>query len=114
MKKSPSSLQAEQESLTPVIFTVSSPEVMEKSVHGNFASFLEECHFCKQDISKKSTVFMYGDMRGFCSAECRGKQMTIENFDKSIEIRKGDKNTGGKRERKSSILQDKPSGSRPC
>ncbi|KAK0571296.1 hypothetical protein LWI29_013753 [Acer saccharum] len=117
MKKSPSSLKAELESLRPVIFTVSSLEVMEKSVdhinvHGKFASFLEECHFCKQDISK-SEVLMYGCMRGFCLAECCDKQMTIEKFDKPIEIPKGDKNTSGKRKRKSSILQDKPSGSRP-
>ncbi|KAI9192653.1 hypothetical protein LWI28_026072 [Acer negundo] len=119
MKKSPSSLKAELESLRPVIFTLSSLQVMEKrvdhiNVHEKFTSFLKKCHFCKQDISK-SEVLMYGCMRGFCSAECRDKQMTIEKFDKPIENPKGDKNTGGKRKRKrkSSILLDKPSGSRP-
>ncbi|KAK0607801.1 hypothetical protein LWI29_034606 [Acer saccharum] len=107
MKKSSSQLlPTELESPGPVIFTVSSLEVTKESVdhvnvHGRLASFLENCHFCKKDISL-TDVFMYGCMRGFCSIECRDKQMMIEKFDKPSKIFKGDINTG---ERKSSQLQ---------
>ncbi|TXG62257.1 hypothetical protein EZV62_013620 [Acer yangbiense] len=82
-------LSAELESPQSGILTVSSPVVIEKSVHGRLASFLEKCHLCWKWISE-GDVFMYGYMRGFCSPECRDKQFVIENFDKPYGISAAD------------------------
>ncbi|KAH6796589.1 hypothetical protein C2S52_021143 [Perilla frutescens var. hirtella] len=37
--------------------------------------FLEVCHFCAKRIANNSDVYMYGDLRAFCSAECRNHQI---------------------------------------
>ncbi|XP_057780869.1 FCS-Like Zinc finger 6-like [Salvia miltiorrhiza] len=37
--------------------------------------FLNQCGYCKRQIPSNSDIFMYGDLCGFCSAECRDKQM---------------------------------------
>ncbi|KAI9165094.1 hypothetical protein LWI28_007578 [Acer negundo] len=69
------------------VFTVSPLEVIEKSVDRinvsrKLASFLEKCHFCKKMISTRDDVFMYGCMRGFCSTDCRDKQIATDKFNK--------------------------------
>ncbi|KAI9191616.1 hypothetical protein LWI28_010879 [Acer negundo] len=105
-------LSAELESPQSGIFTVSSPVVIEKSVHGRLASFLEKCHLCWKWISE-GDVFMYGlellpctcsYMRGFCSPECRDKQFVIEKFDKPYGISAADL------AKKKSNVKDKSAG----
>ncbi|GAY40650.1 hypothetical protein CUMW_053590 [Citrus unshiu] len=70
------------------LLTASSPESLRESgcgyghshAHGQGQSgnFLERCYVCKKKMLEKD-VFMYGPMRGFCSPECRSKQILIDN-----------------------------------
>ncbi|KAJ4727437.1 DUF581 domain-containing protein [Melia azedarach] len=66
----------------PVILTVSSPELLRDNGYvrgqGHSGNFLERCYFCKQKMLEKD-VFMYGSFCGFCSPECRGQQILIDN-----------------------------------
>ncbi|KAL1550180.1 FCS-Like Zinc finger 3-like [Salvia divinorum] len=39
------------------------------------AGFLKQCSHCNRMIDSKSDIFMVGDLRGFCSIECRDKQL---------------------------------------
>lgn len=70
------------------LLTVSSPESLRESgcdyghshAHGQGQSgnFLDRCYVCKKKMLEKD-VFMYGPMRGFCSPDCRSKQILIDN-----------------------------------
>ncbi|ESR57271.1 hypothetical protein CICLE_v10022764mg [Citrus x clementina] len=70
------------------LLTASSPESLRESgcgyghshAHGQGQSgnFLERCYVCKKKMLEKD-VFMYGPMRGFCSPDCRSKQILIDN-----------------------------------
>ncbi|KAK0605106.1 hypothetical protein LWI29_022818 [Acer saccharum] len=114
MKKS-SSLPNKLQDRQPV-FTMSPLEVIEESVDrinvsGKLASFLEKCHFCKKRTSTRDDVFMDGCMRGFCSTDCRDKQIAIDKFNKPYDYKypEGDINIDN---RKGSNLKNKASGSR--
>ncbi|KAI9164843.1 hypothetical protein LWI28_003120 [Acer negundo] len=98
------------------VFTVSPLEVIEESVDrinvsGKLASFLEKCHFCKKRISTRDDVFMDGCMRGFCSIDCRDKQIASDKFNKPYDYKdlEGDININN---RKGSYLKNKASSSR--
>ncbi|TXG59941.1 hypothetical protein EZV62_014514 [Acer yangbiense] len=91
-------------------------EVIEESVDrinvsGKLASFLEKCHFCKKRILTRDDVFMDGCMRGFCSTDCRDKQIATDKFSKPYDYKdpKGDINIDNM---KGSNLKNKASGSR--
>ncbi|KAI9165914.1 hypothetical protein LWI28_022823 [Acer negundo] len=114
MKKS-SSLPTKLHDRRPV-FTMSPLEVVEESVDcinvsGKLASFLEKCPFCKKRISTRDDVFMDGCMRGFCSTDCRDKQIATDKFSKPYDYKdlEGNININN---RKGSNLKNKASGSR--
>ncbi|KAH7655331.1 Zf-FLZ domain-containing protein [Dioscorea alata] len=40
--------------------------------------FLKACFFCKKELSPQKDVYMYKGDQGFCSIECRYKQMVVD------------------------------------
>ncbi|XP_057519669.1 FCS-Like Zinc finger 10-like [Amaranthus tricolor] len=44
-----------------------------------FGCFLEKCFLCKKKISEDDEVFMYSNLRAFCSYECRKKQINMDD-----------------------------------
>ncbi|XP_031253112.1 FCS-Like Zinc finger 16-like isoform X1 [Pistacia vera] len=72
----------------PRILTVSSPEVVKESCYGygygqgqgQNGNFLDKCYFCEKRIRQNAEVFMYGSMHGFCTPDCRGKQIVIDSM----------------------------------
>ncbi|XP_078445488.1 FCS-Like Zinc finger 17-like [Wolffia australiana] len=40
--------------------------------------FLESCFLCKKQLSLENDIFMYRGDRGFCSVECRCKQIFMD------------------------------------
>ncbi|KAI9165978.1 hypothetical protein LWI28_024024 [Acer negundo] len=114
MEKS-SSLPTKLHDRRPV-FRVSPLEVIEESndginVYGKIASFLEKCHFCKAKISTQDDVFMDGGMHGFCSTDCRDKQIATDKFSKPYNY-KDLKDNINIDNRKDSNLKNKAFGSR--
>ncbi|KAK4479198.1 hypothetical protein RD792_014709 [Penstemon davidsonii] len=48
-------------------------------------SFLESCHLCHKPLSFDKEVYMYMGDLGFCSVECRDRQIYVDEM-KEIEI----------------------------
>ncbi|XP_008784369.2 FCS-Like Zinc finger 17-like [Phoenix dactylifera] len=40
--------------------------------------FLKACFLCKRELSPEKDVYMYRGDQGFCSVECRGQQILID------------------------------------
>ncbi|KAM0952459.1 putative Zf-FLZ domain, FCS-Like Zinc finger/3 [Dioscorea sansibarensis] len=40
--------------------------------------FLKACFFCKKELSPQKDVYMYKGDQGYCSVECRYKQMVVD------------------------------------
>lgn len=40
--------------------------------------FLENCYFCEKKINHDEEVFMYSDLRAFCTPECRDSQIALD------------------------------------
>ncbi|KZV25457.1 hypothetical protein F511_41927 [Dorcoceras hygrometricum] len=57
------------------IWAVPSPASVSEPDPITVGGFLERCHYCKKRMTQSSEVFMYGDLCGFCSAECREFQI---------------------------------------
>ncbi|KAG0469519.1 hypothetical protein HPP92_016219 [Vanilla planifolia] len=55
--------------------------------------FLKACFFCKQELSLQKEIYMYRGDQGFCSVECRQKQILVDEqsgqFDSSRRERFG-------------------------
>ncbi|KAJ0110454.1 hypothetical protein Patl1_03329 [Pistacia atlantica] len=86
----------------PWILTVSSPEVVKESCYGygygqgqgqgqgQNGNFLDKCYFCEKRIRQNAEVFhvwldVYfmwycSSMHGFCTPDCRGKQIVIDSM----------------------------------
>ncbi|KAF5930402.1 hypothetical protein HYC85_031275 [Camellia sinensis] len=66
----------------PRILTLSSP-VQEESIDGSddqpIGEFLDKCYYCKKKIGENAAVFMYSYLRAFCTAECRDRQIAMDN-----------------------------------
>ncbi|CAL5353777.1 unnamed protein product [Camellia sinensis] len=66
----------------PRILTLSSP-VQEESIDGSddqpIGEFLDKCYYCKKKIGENAEVFMYSYLRAFCTAECRDRQIAMDN-----------------------------------
>ncbi|KNA23771.1 hypothetical protein SOVF_022350 [Spinacia oleracea] len=66
----------------PSIFSISSPERDPVDRKWDelvpFGSFLQKCFYCKKKIGKTMDVFMYSNLRAFCSNECRTKYIEME------------------------------------
>ncbi|KAK9726849.1 hypothetical protein RND81_05G241400 [Saponaria officinalis] len=45
------------------------------SVDGDYNCFLKSCHFCKNPLRFDKDIYMYRGDQGFCSIECRKKQI---------------------------------------
>lgn len=48
------------------------------SNNGGFNSFLKSCHLCKKPLCPDKDVYMYRGDQGFCSTECRSKQIMVD------------------------------------
>ncbi|KAK8514207.1 hypothetical protein V6N13_063111 [Hibiscus sabdariffa] len=47
--------------------------------------FLKSCHLCNRNLSLDKEVFMYRGDQGFCSMECRGRQIVLDEM-KELEL----------------------------
>ncbi|KAL4308138.1 hypothetical protein GQ457_01G040740 [Hibiscus cannabinus] len=47
--------------------------------------FLKSCHLCNRNLSLDKEVFMYRGDQGFCSIECRGRQIVLDEM-KELEL----------------------------
>eukprot|EP00262_Sarcandra_glabra_P008546 TRINITY_DN2207_c0_g1_i1.p1 TRINITY_DN2207_c0_g1~~TRINITY_DN2207_c0_g1_i1.p1 ORF type:complete len:159 (+),score=20.21 TRINITY_DN2207_c0_g1_i1:53-529(+) len=56
----------------PVARTHGSPKIFQES------SFLKACCLCKKQLCPKKDVYMYRGDQGFCSVECRGHQILLD------------------------------------
>ncbi|KAG0485251.1 hypothetical protein HPP92_009010 [Vanilla planifolia] len=48
---------------------------VKKVYHHFYAEFLKHCCFCHKELSLQKEVYMYRGDQGFCSMECRHKQI---------------------------------------
>ncbi|MCO5558315.1 hypothetical protein L7F22_011895 [Adiantum nelumboides] len=67
----------------PSIFSVASIPSDCGSVSIHVASFLDACAFCQRALPGKD-IFMYRGDQAFCSAECRGERMTIDEYKEKL------------------------------
>lgn len=44
------------------------------------SSFLSSCYLCNRLLSSNNDVYMYRGDQGFCSTECRSRQMTLDEI----------------------------------
>ncbi|KFK44308.1 hypothetical protein AALP_AA1G241200 [Arabis alpina] len=49
--------------------------------------FLRSCSLCKRHLVPGRDIYMYRGDRGFCSLECRQKQITVDERKKKIPVR---------------------------
>lgn len=67
---------------SPWLLTMSSPvkdSRFDLSDHGDrMGGFLEKCYHCKMKICLNDEVFMYSDLRAFCTAACRDRQIMLD------------------------------------
>ncbi|KAJ0988522.1 hypothetical protein J5N97_006878 [Dioscorea zingiberensis] len=40
--------------------------------------FLTSCHLCKRELSRQKDVYMYRGDQGYCTPECRNRQMILD------------------------------------
>ncbi|KAL6968294.1 hypothetical protein U1Q18_034097 [Sarracenia purpurea var. burkii] len=80
MAKKPSGAEKSVES-PPRILTLSSPtqESVDASGKEPIGQFLDKCYYCKEKIRDNTEVFMYSYLRAFCTAECRDRQIVLDN-----------------------------------
>ncbi|KAJ8648284.1 hypothetical protein MRB53_001307 [Persea americana] len=45
------------------------------------SSFLNACHLCKKQLSPNKDIYMYRGDQGFCSVECRCRQMLMDEYE---------------------------------
>ncbi|KMT10204.1 hypothetical protein BVRB_5g119650 [Beta vulgaris subsp. vulgaris] len=66
----------------PAILAISAPEIdpVDQMWDGlvPFGRFFEKCFYCKKKISDDEEVFMYSNLRAFCTDACRTKQIEME------------------------------------
>ncbi|XP_021720389.1 uncharacterized protein LOC110688029 [Chenopodium quinoa] len=48
--------------------------------------FLKSCHLCKKPLCPDKDVYMYRGDQGFCSIECRNRQIMVDEM-KEIEVK---------------------------
>lgn len=60
----------------PRVLTLTSP-IQESNFH-TIGGFLENCYNCKKKISQNDDVFMYSDLRAFCTVGCRDSQIALD------------------------------------
>ncbi|KAL6656055.1 hypothetical protein ACP70R_006881 [Stipagrostis hirtigluma subsp. patula] len=46
--------------------------------HGRLCSFLKACSLCRRELSPNKDVYMYRGDQGFCSEECRRRQILLD------------------------------------
>ncbi|MCO5607408.1 hypothetical protein L7F22_061604 [Adiantum nelumboides] len=73
----------DENSNEPSIFSVASIPSDCGSVSIHVASFLDACAFCQRALPGKD-IFMYSGDQAFCSAECRGERMTIDEYKEKL------------------------------
>ncbi|RWR79442.1 protein MARD1-like protein [Cinnamomum micranthum f. kanehirae] len=49
------------------------------------SSFLKACHLCKKQLSPNKDIYMYRGDQGFCSVECRCRQMLMDEYEEMEE-----------------------------
>ncbi|KAG1358895.1 FCS-Like Zinc finger 17 [Cocos nucifera] len=56
------------------------PTARARQIAKNFQElgFLKACFLCKRELSPEKDVYMYRGDQGFCSEECRGQQILID------------------------------------
>nr|XP_010932338.1 FCS-Like Zinc finger 17 isoform X1 [Elaeis guineensis] len=56
------------------------PTARARQIAKNFqeSDFLKACFLCKRELSPEKDVYMYRGNQGFCSEECRGRQILID------------------------------------
>ncbi|KAH7683653.1 Zf-FLZ domain-containing protein [Dioscorea alata] len=52
------------------------PQVVQQS--SSHSGFLNSCHLCKRKLSLQMDVYMYRGDQGYCTPECRSRQMIID------------------------------------
>ncbi|XP_007050538.2 PREDICTED: protein MARD1 [Theobroma cacao] len=63
------------------VLIVSAPDVnvkMGQRQGEQVSHFLDKCFFCKKELCQIDERFMYGDVRAFCTPECRFKQIAVD------------------------------------
>ncbi|KAB2078327.1 hypothetical protein ES319_A06G155000v1 [Gossypium barbadense] len=45
-----------------------------------YSCFLKSCYLCNKNLSLDKEVFMYRGDQGFCSIECRGRQIVLDEM----------------------------------
>ncbi|XVF86978.1 hypothetical protein PTKIN_Ptkin18bG0083800 [Pterospermum kingtungense] len=49
-------------------------------VDHHYSCFLKSCHLCHKNLSLDKEVYMYRGDQGFCSIECRDRQMVLDEM----------------------------------
>ncbi|XP_030535894.1 FCS-Like Zinc finger 17-like [Rhodamnia argentea] len=47
---------------------------------GDSNRFLKSCHLCRKKLSPRKDIYMYRGDQGFCSVECRDRQIVIDEM----------------------------------
>ncbi|KAA8543270.1 hypothetical protein F0562_021234 [Nyssa sinensis] len=76
------------------ILTLSSPvqESVDVADKEPIGGFLEKCYYCKKKIRDNDEIFMYS-LRAFCTAECRGRQISMDDAMKKVSGRSKETST---------------------
>lgn len=59
------------------VFNISSPARFSDEICNSDSDFLSSCHLCRKGLHGKD-IFMYRGEKAFCSAECRQRQIKID------------------------------------
>ncbi|XP_052183240.1 FCS-Like Zinc finger 17-like [Diospyros lotus] len=51
------------------------------SLSDYYSSFLRSCHLCNKTLSPHKDVYMYRGDQGFCSEECRNRQIYMDEME---------------------------------
>ncbi|CAL1376291.1 unnamed protein product [Linum trigynum] len=71
--------------LPPSLPSSSSSSSSSPDDDGHLVLLLQSCHFCSTRLSPKKDVYMYKGDQGFCSRQCRDKQVKLDEINEAEE-----------------------------
>ncbi|KAG8499597.1 hypothetical protein CXB51_006206 [Gossypium anomalum] len=77
-KKSPQVISKTSMLINTTTTTTSKVSFVESELNYGVPAFLEQCYLCKQKLLPAKDIYMYKGDRGFCSVECRCRQILMD------------------------------------